>query len=85
MPTQKKPSYGIMPWVRVNMAWYFLAQVGYSSELYDCKIDPLRGEQEEGEAPWDTAKRECNEESGRSHTLFFFCMHAVIATCSAKL
>jgi len=63
------PSYGIMPWVQVNGVWYFLAQAGYSSMKYDLKIDPMRGQHEGSELKWDTAVRECSEESGLFRTL----------------
>ncbi len=53
-----------MLWAKINGAWYFLVQAGYSSARYDLKIDPLRGQREEGETPWKTAVRECFEESG---------------------
>jgi len=58
-----------MPWVQVDDVWYFLAQVGYSSKEYDLKIDPMRGHQEGSESKWDTAVRECSEESGPFLTL----------------
>ena len=60
------PSYGIVPWVQspADGDWYFLAQLGYSSSKYDLKLDPLRGQAKENETPWQTAVRECREESG---------------------
>ena len=61
---QQKPSYGVVPWAYVNDDWYFLTQAGYSHETYDFKVDPLRGQKEPGETSWQTAVRECNEESG---------------------
>jgi len=59
-------SHGLMPWAKINGEWYFLVQAGYSSKRYDFKIDPLRGqrEPEEDKTPWQTAVRECREESG---------------------
>ena len=50
--------------MNVNGEWYFLVQMGYSSALHNLKVDPLRGQQETAETPWDTAVRECKEESG---------------------
>ena len=73
------PSYGIMPWVLVDGEWYFLVQMGYSSELYNFKVDPLRGKKEPGETDWETAVRECHEESGRS------CLSTVFATICINL
>jgi NADH pyrophosphatase NudC (nudix superfamily) len=54
----------VVPWANVNGDWYFLMQAGYSSKMYDFKVDPLRGQKEPGETCWQTAVRECNEESG---------------------
>jgi hypothetical protein len=58
---------GVVPWAKINGVWYFLGQAGYSSTLYDLKIDPLRGtfDADKGDKThWDTAVRECYEESG---------------------
>ena len=57
-------SYGIIPWLHHGNEWYFLTQLGYSSTMYDLKVDPLRGTREKRETPWETAVREAKEESG---------------------
>ena len=62
----RPPSYGIVPWALVNGEWYFLVQMGYSAKKHDFKVDPLRGQEEEAETNWQTAVRECHEESGKS-------------------
>ena len=64
LSSDSERKYGIIPWLHDGNQWYFLTQVGYSACLYDFKVDPLRGQQEEHETPWETAVREVKEESG---------------------
>jgi hypothetical protein len=70
--SRRDASYGIVPWMNVNGEWYFLVQMGYSSSLYNLKVDPLRGHPEPNESSlWQTAVRECMEESGNG--IFCIC------------
>lgn len=56
--------YGVVFWTQANdNRWYFLVQLSYSATMHDYKLDPLRGQSNPGETPYQTARRKMYEES----------------------
>eukprot|EP00742_Colponemidia_sp_Colp-10_P001922 GILJ01002053.1.p1 GENE.GILJ01002053.1~~GILJ01002053.1.p1 ORF type:complete len:351 (+),score=28.51 GILJ01002053.1:730-1782(+) len=63
-----RPSFGVVPWLKVNSELYCITQLSYSNSAYDVKLDPFRGgKANEQEEAFAAACREFKEESA---TLF---------------
>ena len=72
MKQVKESKAGILPWIRLDGAWYILFQMSLSAPLKTTKANPFRGGRKPGEQIAEAAWRELWEESG--HVLDLQCL-----------